>query len=320
MNRLQDLQEIADRQLGGLKATSNLLANIRLQAAAKSAPKPRQSIRPIFAVCLALLLCIGAFGWAVDSAIPGDSTPVPSLLDSQPAGGNSTQQTSSQGDLRALQDVPPGNVSIGTAVEAPVYRSIFAEAKGGNFPMVSLNGATYRMLKSPSMVSSDLLGESLGEIAEYTLEPALSDGGIVSNIASQGEAVYAITGMKGAMIAANVGGTMRAFQRVSFAGSAIIGNESLADTLCDPADVLWMELSDVGAIDDSVAASSLMATLLDNASYQSASVSSSGSQSLLIGLKNGMTLQLMKSGDSVSACGTWSCPEFFEAFAVAMEP
>ena len=29
---------------------------------------------------------------------------------------------------------------------------------------------------------------------------------------------------------------------------------------------------------------------------------------------NGLKLQLGVSGDTVSACGGWSCPEFFEAF------
>ena len=44
----------------------------------------------------------------------------------------------------------------------------------------------------------------------------------------------------------------------------------------------------------------------------------SGAGSLLIGLKNGLTLQLLVSDESVSACGTWSCPDFFEAFDEAV--
>ena len=44
----------------------------------------------------------------------------------------------------------------------------------------------------------------------------------------------------------------------------------------------------------------------------------SGSGSLHIGLTNGLTLQLLVGDDTVSACGTWSCPEFFESFHEAI--
>ena len=37
----------------------------------------------------------------------------------------------------------------------------------------------------------------------------------------------------------------------------------------------------------------------------------------LIGLNNGLTLQLLAGEDTISACGTWSCPDFFEAFMEA---
>ena len=37
-------------------------------------------------------------------------------------------------------------------------------------------------------------------------------------------------------------------------------------------------------------------------------------QTLTVTLTNGLKLQLGVSGDTVSACGKWSCPEFFEAF------
>ena len=57
----------------------------------------------------------------------------------------------------------------------------------------------------------------------------------------------------------------------------------------------------------------LFATLLDCASYES-SGSVSGKQTLLISLDNGLALQLAVKNDKFSACGTWSCPEFFEAF------
>lgn len=42
--------------------------------------------------------------------------------------------------------------------------------------------------------------------------------------------------------------------------------------------------------------------------------SSARKQTLTVTLTNGLKLQLGVSGDTVSACGKWSCPEFFEAF------
>ena len=77
-----------------------------------------------------------------------------------------------------------------------------------------------------------------------------------------------------------------------------------------------MTLEGVGTVEDADA-QALMQTLLDNASYQSTGMSGSGS--LHIGLTNGLTLQLLVGDDTVSACGTWSCPEFFEAFAAAVQ-
>ena len=62
--------------------------------------------------------------------------------------------------------------------------------------------------------------------------------GMVSNVVARGETVYAISGMSGALVAAQVDGSTRVFQRVSYAGTAIIGSETLADTLCDPADAV----------------------------------------------------------------------------------
>ena len=56
-----------------------------------------------------------------------------------------------------------------------------------------------------------------------------------------------------------------------------------------------------------------LATLLDHATLKSADMSAK-KQTLTATLTNGLKLQLGVSGDTVSACGGWSCPEFFEAF------
>ena len=61
------------------------------------------------------------------------------------------------------------------------------------------------------------------------------------------------------------------------------------------------------------AANDAVATLLDHATLKSADMSAK-KQTLTATLTNGLKLQLGVSGDTVSACGGWSCPEFFEAF------
>ena len=72
----------------------------------------------------------------------------------------------------------------------------------------------------------------------------------------------------------------------------------------------------MGRVDDPAAVRSLMETLLSCADYESTSLS--GSDSTQLGLSNGLTLQLLVGEDTVSACGTWSCPDFFEAYQEAV--
>lgn len=58
--------------------------------------------------------------------------------------------------------------------------------------------------------------------------------------------------------------------------------------------------------------------LMEYASYESSGMVS-GKQNLLIELDNGLTVQLAVREDRLSACGTWSCPEFLEAFEQAAQ-
>ena len=318
MKQLEQLPEIVERQLGGFVADARLLGKIRI-AAAKPTTVRRIGYKPVLAtgVALALCLCIGL--WAVPTFFKGDMHQQASstLLDTRAAGDAIVPVT---GDMIRALDVPSGSISVGNATaDAGSYRNLFAPERNGNFPLIMVNNATYRMLISPLNMNDKLLGPSLGEITEYTLEPALSTGGIVSNIVSAGEEVYAVKDMQGAMAAAYVKGSLRVFQRVSFAGTAILDDETLADTLIGASHITAMELTGAGVIDDVTTAQTLMATLLDNAEYESASVGSGDTRSLLIGLDNGLLMQLMVGDDTVSACGTWSCPEFFEAYTSAVE-
>ena len=70
MKRLEQLPEVANRQLGGLTATSTLLAKAKLRAAEMRQPRRRGiSWRPALAVCAALVLCVGAALWVSDGSL-----------------------------------------------------------------------------------------------------------------------------------------------------------------------------------------------------------------------------------------------------------
>jgi hypothetical protein len=119
-------------------------------------------------------------------------------------------------------------------------------------------------------------------------------------------------------VAAEADGRLRVFQRVSYSGTAIVGSEGLKDVLLGSAQVVAMELSDVGVIDRQDVAQQLADVLLQNAQYEGAAESANNSQSLLLWLSNGLVVQMNAGGGTLSACGTWSCPEFFDAFSDAV--
>lgn len=306
MKRLEQLPEITEKALGGLTAGQNLKLRIE-KAATNPAPKRRPAAW-VPALCCALVLAL-----ALGVSIPAlNQQPQGQLIASQPAGAPTA------GTDRSLLDLDNA-VTIRQGGSVPSYRSIWAKGDGGSFPLIGVEGKYYRMLTSPRSVSSGLLGSSLGTVAEFTTEPSLSGTDVIlSNIAAQNSEVYTISGMGGTLVAAQVDGSYRLFQRVSFNGSALRGSESLADTLQIAGHIASMELSDVGTISDASTCESLFATLTSAASYES-SGSISGKQSLLITLDSGLTVQLSVKNDKLAACGTWSCPEFFEAFSAAVQ-
>ena len=312
MNRLEQLPQIVDHRLGGLTADPRLYTKIRLAAASKQDKARLWHKRPALVACLTVAVCLCVGLWAAWPALVDKNSGAP-LLDSYSAG------TISQSDIHVQAlDVPAGSLSVGDAAgNATGYRNLYASDRSGNFPLIMVGNAVYRMLISPTDMRASLLGNSLGEVTEYMLEPALSSGGIVSNRVSAGQTVYEVKGMGGAAVAAYVSGSVRVFQRVSFAGAAVLGSETLESTLASAADVTAMELTGQGVISDAATAQNLMQTLLSNAVYQSAASGTDDTRSLQIALDNGLILQMMVGQDTVSACGTWSCPEFFAAYAAA---
>lgn len=310
MKRLDQLPEVVNETLGGLTAGQNL--KLRIEKAAQptaQAPIRRQRVWMPALAC-ALVVALGAA--LVIPALTDRQTQQP-LIVTQAAGNGQV------GNELTGKELTRGNTTIAASRSAPSYRSLWAESTGGAFPLLGINGRYYRLLTSPESVSDRVLDTSCGAVAEFTAEPSLSGNDVVlSNTAPVGTAIYPVSGMDGTLVAAQLDGQTRLFQRVSFNGNALKGSESLADTLQIAGHITGMELSDVGSVTDADKCETLFDTLLSNASYES-SGSVSGKQSLLIELDNGLTLQLAVKNDRFSACGTWSCPEFFEAFEAAAE-
>lgn len=308
---LRELPQEANKAMDGLYATPFLKARIDRAVEEKKQGKVRFAL-PKWApalCCAALVLVIALValpmqpdqsGTLINSGMLGDPTePPPGML---------------------TADLGDGDVTISANASKPGYRNIWSSAKDGSFPLLGVNGKYYRMLTSPNSVGSSLLGGQVATVNEFTTEPSLSGTDVVlSNTATAGTAVYAISGVaENTLLAAEVNGRVRLFQRVSFNGNALRGSEGLADTLDVSGRVISLELSDVGTVSDPAACETLLATLLDCASYKS-SGSISSRQALLIELDNGLVLQLAVKGDNLAACGVWSCPEFFEEFETYCE-
>lgn len=308
---LRSLPSDAEQALGGLTATPFLKARID-RAVQENHPRKVRFVLPrwVPAVCCAAVVLVAVL--LFQPLTPAQPDP---LITSDTMGNPTAAPT---GLLTA--DLESGSALISSSSSKPGYRSIWTAVKDGSFPLIGMNGKFYRMLTSPNAVDSALLGESIGTIAEFTTEPSLSGANaIMSNVAGFNSPVYTIKGVhENTLIAAEVNGRTRLFQRVSFNGNALRGKESLADTLAVSGRVVAMELSSVGTVTDPAACEALMATLLSAASYES-SGSISSKQALLIELDNGLVVQMAVKGEHLAACGVWSCPEFFESFSLYCE-
>ena len=303
MNNLDELKSIADLSLGGLQATQGLKYRI-IQEAEK--PQPHFSIRKWTP---ALLSCFAVIAMLV---VAPQFTASPSEINIQ------SQALGSSNELRTVSSndhMNQGSMNIGSVSPVP-YASLWAEQQGSTFPIIGFHGQWYRM--TTQVLPPELNhGNMLGTVNAFTSEPSLASiNTVVSNVAPAGTEVFEVPFMKDAVLAANVNGEMRVFQRVSYAGHALIGTEQLGDTLRANGHVTSIALSDVGVVTDAAVCQQLISVLY-TAAYESAG-SVSGTQLLLIALDNGLALQMDVRGDRISGCGVWNCPEFFEAFSAAL--
>ena len=306
---LADLSVIAHDMLGGLRAGTELRARI---LAARRPASPKLWMRYAVPACAAALaLVVGVTALVSAPSLPDGTVPIEIL-----AAGEGDHDASLEGVL--IADVPDGSISIGPG-SASAFRSLFT-GDSGNFPLVGYDGRAYRMLSQPGSLNSGALGGSLGS-AQYVSDPSQADSGawygLISNAADEGATVYAVSGLSArTAVAAEVGGQMRLFQRYSYSGYGP-GNDSLEGVLDVRGKVRSLDLSGVGKITDPGAANALISTLLDKAVFKGNDPTRS-KEALNIELQNGLVLQLLVSQNTFSACGSWSCPEFIDAFQAAL--
>jgi hypothetical protein len=167
-----------------------------------------------------------------------------------------------------------------------------------------------------------MLGTKHGDVQPLSTGLTLADRiGVLSNVVQEGESVYAVSGYSTrTIIAARSGGSMRVFQRVGYAGKAVVGGEQFKDTLAVEGKALALELSGVGIITDDDKANALIGILLNEAKARPGETEtlSGYTQALTIYLTEGITLQLNVSGDVAEGCGAWSCLRFFTEFKAAV--
>lgn len=323
MNRLDNLKETADEMLGGLHASQELKQQILLDAGRAAEGKPAGRNTPWQSLpkqkhptarilrSAAALACVAVLMLGILAGIPGllgRSITPQSPIEIQTGG------VSDKSGLTAGRDIGLGDISVSGGSRSG-GSGLWAQAEGANFPLLRVGGRYYRLMNSPGAADTSLLDEGIGTVDSFTGEPALAEGGCVSNIVSEGETVYSLRGMGNAAAAARVDGTMRIFQRVSYGNSGLTAGESLPDTLGN-SPIRSLEMTGVGTVSDPQTAQMLYSILVSRARPERSSAGES-SQSLLIGFDNGLTLQMYVRDASLMACGTWSCPEFFEAFVSA---
>lgn len=300
---LLDLPVVADAMLAGLRIDAELRARIL------DAHRPVSTRRwPRWVAVISTGAIAAAVGIAALISMPSD--PDGTMPIEIHAAGDSHLFTDAP---ILLADVPEGSLSIGSG-SASSFRSLFA-GSAGDFPLVGYDGGAYRMLTQPSSLGKSHLGSSLGNALSVS-DPSQADSsawyGLISNAANADAEVYAVSGLSAkTAVATEVDGQLRLFQRYSYGGYGPGG--SLESVLDVRGKVQSLDLSGVGKVTDGDLANALIDTLLDNAVLKSNDVTRS-KEALNIELKSGLTLQLLVSQNTFSACGSWSCPEFIEAF------
>ena len=323
MNKLDELRPIANEMLGGLHADEAMRYRVIRAAKEGAAPRRNTMKRAVPAVCMAALalVCVGAAGLRLNPKeqeapvmlTAARSMDAPAVVEISTIAAGTDLSAMEVEEMAALG----GKARVG-AQEAQA-ESLFASADG-DIAMIAVEGRVYRMLKTPKDIAGGMLAGEVGSVLLHDSMPSMASpkemqAGL-SNVAAEGAAVYGVKGLDAkTAVAAEVNGSMRVFQRVSFAGRGPAG-ESFEETFSVRGSVKEMTLSGVGTLSGDTA-NAVMNVLLDRAVLKSADATAR-KQTLTVTLDSGLKLQLGVSGDTVCGCGGWSCPEFFEAFEAAL--
>ena len=310
MEKLNHLASITDEMLAGLQTDEAMRRSIVRAAREQAQPRRKNMKRfaPALAFAAAAVVCVGAAFTRVGDVNPGvQPVTIGEIAAGQPV---ETQPLM----MAALGD--GANVRMGRSSGGG---SLFAQG-GAEIPVVTVKGNVYRMLSTPQDLGANLLKKT-GTISVVTDQPSLASAADMkaglSNVAAQDAAVYEVKGIRSSTaVAAQVGGQIRLFQRVSYAGRGPAG-ASFEDTFGVRGKVKSVAVDGMGEVSGSKA-NEVIGVLLDRAALKSAD-GGSARQYLTVTLDNGLKLQLGVSGDTLIGCGAWSCPEFFEAFENALK-
>ena len=115
--KLDQLPQVAEETLGGLKADASLYMNIRQRAQAP-ARKPAFPLRRAVALACSLVLVI-TLGVIGIGGLPGDEKALPKIM-TQAAG------TLPEGAVLRAWDLPRGSISLGQPGSVPEYQGVWA--------------------------------------------------------------------------------------------------------------------------------------------------------------------------------------------------
>lgn len=232
LKSLDQLSAVAGEMLGGLHADERMRLSINRAAHEHQSPGRRTMTRLVPAVCCAALalMCVGVTATRISrpAHAPGiaAATPAPVEIETIAAGEDSAAygartMLAGLGENAVVRSAPAGAASL------------FAAGQG-DIPLVSIGGAVYQMLTTPEHAGSELLSNQVGSVQHYDEQPSLASADAMyaglSNIAGEGTAIYAVRGLaQSTAVAAEVNGSMRVFQRVSYAGRGPSGS-SLEET------------------------------------------------------------------------------------------
>lgn len=319
MEQLNELRSASETVLNGLKADDALKMKILAAASEEVTSKPSATVKRhsdisgsirwmkfVPAVCC--VTAVLAIGLIVGLNFR-DMTQKP-VITSFTAGVRKSSPIS----LRASAS---GNATSGLNEISISGSGILYPKENGYFPMIRLGGRVYRQLNLT--LSDSVKLTDLGTVSLYTDDPALADESIdLSNLLPEGTQVYGIDGCGSAFAIAELSGKKMIFQRSSFLGDAILPGEILADTLPFAGRVVSVSDDKGRSVSDPVLAKELYTLLLEKAEYKG-SGDVAGDCFILFHLDNGLACQFRLNGSLFSACGTWSCPEFIDAFEKSFE-